>query len=56
MYFDMINKKTGSLLGASAALPIIYNDGSEEQIYIYEQFGRNLEWVFKYTMIIRDHC
>ena len=22
MYFDMINKKTGSLLGASAALPI----------------------------------
>ena len=47
MYFDMINKKTGSLLGASAALPIIYNDGSEEQIYIYEQFGRNLGMGFQ---------
>ena len=47
MYFDMINKKTGSLLGASAALPIIYNDGSEELIYIYEQFGRNLGMGFQ---------
>ena len=47
MYFDMINKKTGSLLGASAALPIIYNDGSKEQIYIYEQFGRNLGMGFQ---------
>ena len=47
MYFDMINKKTGSLLGASAALPIVYNDGSEEQIYIYEQFGRNLGMGFQ---------
>ena len=47
MYFDMINKKTGSLLGASAALPIIYNNGSEEQIYIYEQFGRNLGMGFQ---------
>ena len=47
MYFDMINEKTGSLLGASAALPIIYNDGSEEQIYIYEQFGRNLGMGFQ---------
>ena len=42
MYFDMINKKTGSLLGASAALPIIYNGGSKELISVYEQFGRNL--------------
>ena len=47
MYFDMINKKTGSLLGASAALPIVYNDGSEEQLYIYEQFGRNLGMGFQ---------
>ena len=47
MYFDMIDKKTGSLLGASAALPIIYNDGSKEQIYIYEQFGRNLGMGFQ---------
>ena len=47
MYFDMINKKTGSLLGASAALPIIYNDGSEEQVYVYEQFGRNLGMGFQ---------
>ena len=43
----MINKKTGSLLGASAALPIIYNDGSEEQVYVYEQFGRNLGMGFQ---------
>ena len=42
MYLDMINKKTGSLLGASAALPIIYNGGSKELISVYEQFGRNL--------------
>ena len=47
MYFDMINKKTGSLLGASAALPVIYNDGSEEEVHIYEQFGRNLGMVFQ---------
>ena len=47
MYFDMINKKTGSLLGASAALPIIYNDGSEDQVYVYEQFGRNLGMGFQ---------
>ena len=42
MYFDMIDKKTGSLLGASAALPIIYNDSSPEMIHIYESFGRHL--------------
>ena len=47
MYFDMINKKTGSLLGASAALPIIHNNGSEEQVYVYEQFGRNLGMGFQ---------
>lgn len=47
MYFDMINKKTGSLLGASAALPVIYNDGSEEEVHIYEQFGRNLGMGFQ---------
>ena len=52
MYFDMINKKTGSLLGASAALPIVYNDGSEEQLYIYmNNLDGISEWVFKYTMI-----
>ena len=42
MYLDMIDKKTGSLLGASAALPIIYNDGEEELVNTYEQFGRCL--------------
>lgn len=42
MYFDMIDKKTSSLLGASAALPIIYNGGSNELVNIYEQFGRNI--------------
>ena len=47
MYFDMINKKTGSLLGASAALPIIHNGGSKELVSIYEQFGRNLGMGFQ---------
>ena len=42
MYFDMIDKKTGSLLGASSALPIVYNNGDKELINIYEQFGRHL--------------
>ncbi len=42
MYLNMIDKKTGSLLGASAALPIIYNDGTKELVNIYEQFGRCL--------------
>lgn len=42
MYFDMIDKKTGSLLGASSALPIVYNNGDNELINIYEQFGRHL--------------
>ena len=42
MYLDMVDKKTGSLLGASAALPIIYNDGEEELVNAYEQFGRSL--------------
>ena len=47
MYFDMINKKTGSLIGASAALPIIHNGGSKELVSIYEQFGRNLGMGFQ---------
>lgn len=42
MYLNMIDKKTGSLLGASAALPIIYNNGTKELLNIYEQFGRCL--------------
>jgi len=42
MYFNMIDKKTGSLLGASATLPIIYNNGTKELLNIYEQFGRCL--------------
>ena len=42
MYLDMVDKKTGSLLGASAALPIIYNGGTDELVNTYEQFGRCL--------------
>lgn len=42
MYIDMIEKKTGALLGASAALPLIYNGEDDYTIKIYEQFGRCL--------------
>ena len=42
MYFDMIDKKTSSLLGASAALPIVYKGGGSQLIKIYENFGRYL--------------
>ena len=38
----MIDKKTGSLLGASSALPIVYDNADKELINIYEQFGRHL--------------
>ena len=41
-YLDMIDKKTGSLIGASSALPIIYQGGSEDLINTYEKFGRSL--------------
>ena len=42
MYIDMINKKTGALLGASAALPLIYNGATKKIIKTFEQFGRFL--------------
>ena len=35
------------MLGASAALPVIYNEVSEEEVHIYEQFGRNLGMGFQ---------
>ena len=42
MYLDMVAKKTGALLGASAALPAIYNGEKGKLIDSYEQFGRCL--------------
>ena len=42
MYLDMIEKKTGALLGASAVLPAIYNGEKGKLIDSYEQFGRCL--------------
>ena len=42
MYLDMVEKKTGALLGASAVLPAIYNGEKGQLIDIYEQFGRCL--------------
>ena len=42
MYLNMIDKKTGSLLSASVALPMIYNGESDDRIKIYEEFGRCL--------------
>ena len=42
MYFEMIDKKTSSLLGASAALPIVYKGGGSKLIKTYENFGKYL--------------
>ena len=42
MYMDMVEKKTGALLGASAVLPAIYNSEKAKILESYEQFGRCL--------------
>ena len=42
MYMEMIEKKTGVLLGASAALPSIYSNDEVEQIRTFESFGKSL--------------
>ena len=41
-YLEMIERKTGSLLGAAAALPAIYNGENEMTVNQYDQFGRAL--------------
>ena len=41
-YLEMIERKTGSLLGAAAALPAIYNGENEMVVNQYDQFGRAL--------------
>ncbi len=41
-YLEMIEKKTGSLLGACAALPAILIGHDEETISYFDQFGRAL--------------
>ena len=41
-YLEMIERKTGSLLGAAAALPAIYNGENEMAVDHYDQFGRAL--------------
>ena len=41
-YLEMIEKKTGSLLGACAALPAILIGHHEETISYFDQFGRAL--------------
>ena len=41
-YLEMIDKKTGSLLSASAALPAVYIGEKEPIVNQYEQFGRAL--------------
>ena len=41
-YLEMIEKKTGSLLGAAAALPAIYIGENETAVNQYDQFGRVL--------------
>lgn len=41
-YLEMIEKKTGSLLGAAAALPAIYIGENETAVNQYDQFGRAL--------------
>lgn len=41
-YIEMIEKKTGSLLGACAALPAILANAKQETIDALDQFGRNL--------------
>ena len=42
MYMDMVEKKTGALLGASAVLPAIYNGEKTKTLESYEQYGRCL--------------
>jgi len=41
-YLEMIEKKTGALLGACAALPAILVGSQEDTIKYFEQFGRAL--------------
>jgi len=41
-YLEMIEKKTGSLLGAAAALPAIYIGENKTAVNQYDQFGRVL--------------
>ena len=41
-YLGMIEKKTGSLLGACAALPVILIGAEKDTIEAMDQFGRNL--------------
>ena len=41
-YLEMIGKKTGALLGASAALPIIYDGSNDLSIEYCNSFGRLL--------------
>ncbi len=41
-YLEMTERKTGSLLGAAAALPAIYNGENEMVVNQYDQFGRAL--------------
>tara|TARA_B100000686_G_C16806274_1_gene990951 strand:- start:3900 stop:4862 length:963 start_codon:yes stop_codon:yes gene_type:complete len=46
-YLNMIEKKTGALLGASSALPAILIDEDSEIINALDQFGRNLGMGFQ---------
>ena len=47
MYMDMVEKKTGALLGASAVLPAIYNGEKTKTLESYEQYGRCLGIAFQ---------
>ena len=47
MYMDMVEKKTGALLGASAVLPAIYNGEKTKTLESYEQYGRRLGIAFQ---------
>jgi len=42
LYLEMIEKKTGALLAASAALPVIYIGGKENLIQNFKIFGKSL--------------